>query len=224
VHDGVMTSREIQAQQVLRRARARVGNAIGEIRRARIGAGMSQAVLGQGVDVSRARISRIELGIERQVPVELLVRMASVVGLDLVVRAYPGGDPTLDAAQRRLLHRFAPRIGPAWGSRDEVSLPIPGDQRAWDSVCTHASTGLVLHVEAETRLGDVQALLRRLTLKRRDGGVDRLVLLVADTRHNREVMRAASVEFAAAFPANARRALPLLAAGLDPGADVLLLM
>ena len=219
-----MTSRESQAERVMRRARDRVADAIAEIRRARIGAGMSQAALGQRVDVSRARISRVEVGVERQVPAELLVRMASVVGLDLVVRAYPGTDPSLDATQRRILHRFAPRLGPAWASREELPLPIPGDQRAWDSVCTHRSTGLVLHVKAETRLGDVQAMLRRLALKRRDGGVARLVLLVADTRHNRDVIRAAAAEFAAAFPASSRRALPLLAAGLDPGGDVVLLM
>lgn len=219
-----MTSRESQAQQLQRRARDRVAAAVAEIRRARIAAGISQTVLGQAVDVSRARISRIELGIERQVSAELLVRMASVVGLDLVVRAYPGRDPDLDASQRRVLQRFANRLGQSWRWRNEVPLPIVGDQRAWDAVGVHAVTGRAVHVEAETRLGDVQALLRRLALKRRDGRLDRLVLLVADTRHNRDVMRAASAGFAGAFPAGSRRALGSLAMGVDPGADVVLLI
>ncbi len=42
--------------------------------------------------------------------------------------------------------------------------------------------------EAETRLADVQALERRLALKARDGDVDVVVLIVADTAHNRAVL------------------------------------
>ena len=60
------------------------------------------------------------------------------------------------------------------------------------------------------RLGDVQALLRRVDLKRRDDPTERFLLLVADTRHNRRVV----AEFAALFadlprlrPSNVRSAL-----------------
>jgi hypothetical protein len=105
-----------------------------------------------------------------------------------------------------------------------VPLPILGDLRAWDAVWTHRATGLRIHVEAETRLGDVQALLRRLALKRRDGGVARLVLVVADTRTDRAVVRAAAAELAGAFPAEIRQAMVGLRAGTDPGADVMLLL
>jgi hypothetical protein len=105
-----------------------------------------------------------------------------------------------------------------------VVLPIARDKRAWDSVWTHRSTGLVVHVEAESRLGDVQALLRRLALKRRDGAATRLVLVVADTRQNRAVSRAAARELVAAFPADVRHAMSRLREGRDPGADVMVVL
>ena len=78
------------------------------------------------------------------------------------------------------------------------------DQRAWDAVITtvaQAGDGrprrCLIGVEAETRLRDLQALQRRLALKRRDGGVDRVILLVADTRSNRAILLGAdSLPFA----------------------------
>jgi hypothetical protein len=79
-------------------------------------------------------------------------------------------------------------------------------------------------VEAETRLRDVQALLRRLSLKQRDADVDRIALVVADTRHNRHVLRLAAAEFAAAFPVLGRDALASLRAGsLPTGSSVIVL-
>jgi transcriptional regulator with XRE-family HTH domain len=218
-----MASRDGQEQRAARRARSLVDRAVAEIRRGRIGAGLSQATVARRIGISRSRLSRIEQRLERLVSAELLVRLAESVGLDLALRVYPGHDPGLDAAQRRLLRRLMVRLGPDWTWRFEVPLPIPGDRRAFDAVATHVRTGLTIHVEAETRLEDVQAVLRRIALKRRDASVLRLVLLVADTRHDRDIVRAASQELAAMFPAGRRRALARLAAGRDPGADVLIL-
>jgi hypothetical protein len=50
------------------------------------------------------------------------------------------------------------------------------------------------------------------------------VLVVADTRTNREVVRVARIEFVAAFPADARIAWPALAAGVPPPQDALILV
>jgi hypothetical protein len=72
------------------------------------------------------------------------------------------------------------------------------------------------------RLRDVQAMRRRIDLKRRDDPTDEFLLLIADTRSNREVLR----EFAALFadlprlrPSFARDAL---AAGRHPPTGLLL--
>jgi transcriptional regulator with XRE-family HTH domain len=185
---------------------------------------MSQQALADQVGVSRARVSRIERDEEPDVPAWLLARMAVHVGLDLSVKTYPGGDPILDAAQQRLLGRLRKRLGDAWAWQFEVALPIPGDLRAWDSVGTCAGNGLVIHVEAETRIDDIQALLRRIGRKCRDGGATRVLLVVADTRHNREVVEAAAAELREMFPADPRYALGALAGGKDPGANALVLL
>jgi hypothetical protein len=79
-------------------------------------------------------------------------------------------------------------------------------------------------VEAETRLGDVQALERRLTLKQRDGLMEQLILLVADTRHNRIVLRSIAPSLDGQFPVPGRRALELLATGVDPGGSAIVLL
>ena len=73
-------------------------------------------------------------------------------------------------------------------------------------------------VEAETRLYDVQALERRIGAKQRDLGLDRVILLLADTATNRRAV-AVIPELARRFPIAARTCLRALAAGDDPGGD-----
>jgi hypothetical protein len=72
------------------------------------------------------------------------------------------------------------------------------------------------------RLRDVQALLRRIALKRRDDPTQGFLLLIADTRGNRRIL----AEFAALFvdlprlrPTIVRAAL---AAGHHPGTGIVL--
>lgn len=79
-------------------------------------------------------------------------------------------------------------------------------------------------VEAETRLRDIQALDRRLALKERDGGMDRLILLVMASRSNREAIRSHGDILAARFPVPGARALEFLGAGVDPGGNALILL
>jgi hypothetical protein len=150
-----------------------------------------------------------------------LALMAAVLGLDLPLRAYPGDDPVRDAAQLALLARFRTRL-PNIRHTAEVPLNIPGDRRAWDEVAS--GSGWSTPVEAETRLRDVQALERRLALKLRDGGRDRLVLLVADTRHNRRVLRLTGDSLRAAFPVYGRDALAALDQGRCPSGSSIILL
>ncbi|HET7702235.1 MAG TPA: hypothetical protein VFK35_02470 [Candidatus Limnocylindrales bacterium] len=97
-----------------------------------------------------------------------------------------------------------------------------GDRRAWDLVID--GPGWSIPVEAETRLRDVQALQRKVALKCRDGGFDRVLLLVADTRHNRRVLRLASAGFAASHPVRGRDALAALQAGNLPEGSAIVLL
>ena len=73
-------------------------------------------------------------------------------------------------------------------------------------------------VEAETRLDDVQALERRIGAKQRDLGMERVILLLADTRHNRAVvLNNPGVRLR--FPIATRACLSALGRGADPGGD-----
>ena len=71
-------------------------------------------------------------------------------------------------------------------------------------------------VDAETHLRDVQAILRRSEAKWRDSGVDRMILLVGRTRHNRLVLREHREALRGTFPADTREILTALREGRLP--------
>jgi hypothetical protein len=82
--------------------------------------------------------------------------------------------------------------------------------------------GIRIGVEGETRPTDMQELGRRLALKKRDGGVDRLILVLADTEWCRRLVRLNDLD--AAFPIPGRVALRALAEGRDPAGDAIVLI
>jgi transcriptional regulator with XRE-family HTH domain len=198
-----------------------------ELRAARQMLGWSMREVSRRSGISEAQISRIERGLHPAVSHQHLVVLAAIVGLDVRLRAFPGGDPTLDAAQRGLLDRLRRRLRPGLRFTLEVPLPIEGDQRAWDAIIgglVHDGHIVSMPIDAETRLVDHQAQTRRLTLKLRDSGFESVLLLVADTRHNRAVVAANRSAFADQFPVSARVALEALRAGRHPGGSALLLL
>jgi hypothetical protein len=147
---------------------------------------------------------------------------SSAVGLDLVLRQYPDGDPIRDAAHAALMARLRACLPEDVPWRTEVPLPIPGDRRAWDAMAVLERRRV--HFEFETRLGDSQALARRLELKRRDGEAEIVILVIADTRHNRQVLASLRESFRAAFPLDARAVLGALRAGRAPAASGIVLI
>lgn len=172
--------------------------------------------------VSPAQISRIERGLLAHVAYETLVLLGSGVGLDVSIRAFPNGEPIRDAAQLALLARLRALLPRTVRLRSEVALGIAGDLRAWDAAIEAPTWWRP--VEAESRLRDVQALQRRLRLKARDGGVEHVLLIVADTRHNRHVLRATADSLAETFPVSSGDARAALQAGRAPAASAVLLL
>ena len=164
---------------------------------------------------------RFERGLPCGLRIDQIAAIGAVVGLDVRLRAYPAGDPIRDAGQQRLLERLRARLHPTLRWSMEVPLPIEGDLRAWDALIKGHGWRLV--VEAETVLDDLQALERRLRRKQRDGGVDVLILLVADTRRNRRAIEAAPASFAG-FSRDARATLHALRAGIHPGRSAIVLL
>ena len=155
--------------------------------------------------------------------VVVLSRLLAVVGLELSARAYPKGSPIRDQAQLALLARFRAVVGRSVTVKAEVPLATPGDWRAWDLVLSVGSARL--GVEAETRPRDVQALIRRLELKLRDDpGITGVVLLLADTRFNRSLVREHGAIMRANFPHSGPEILRALGHGLEPpGSGIVLL-
>ena len=100
-------------------------------------------------------------------------------------------------------------------------MPTPGDQRAWDA--TASLWGLRVGIEAELRPTDLQSLERRLALKKRDGAVARLILVLTDSRHDRALLRVTGESLRVPFPVQGRAARLALHSREDPGGDVLIL-
>jgi transcriptional regulator with XRE-family HTH domain len=193
-----------------------------EIREARLAAGVSQADMARAAAISQSRISRIERSIGRGATLVELSRVASLVGLKLWIQCFPALDRIRDAAQLRLLDEFCRRFAPIVVWRTEVPMPMRGDLRAVDGVATMA--GCRVAVEAWMRLSDLQAQSRAAELKRRDLGADRLVILLADTPHNRRMLRASERAIRHSFPLGTRAIMSALADGRDPGADGVVLL
>ena len=202
--------------------RIRIGH---ELRVARQAIGESVQVVGSAIEMSGMQVSRIERGILPTVSIEQLARLGAAVGLDVRVRAYPGPSPVLDAAQMALLGRLRARLPKHLLFRTEVPLPSVGDQRAWDAYISRlVGIADVLPVEAETRLVDGQAQFRRISLKLRDSGLEHVLVVLADTRRNRDVLRSASSILSGDFPVSPRRALAALSAGHHPGGSAIVLI
>lgn len=217
-----MPARERSDYQARRRAFEALAELGRELRLARLQHDLSQAEAGAVLGVSHMTWSRMERGEATSVSVVMLARAMSVVGLDLALRAYPGGTPLRDAAHLSLLGRLRERLGPGVRWATEVPFPVPGDLRAWDAVMSIGAERV--GVEAETRVRDVQALERRLALKERDGGVDHLVLLLADTRHHRMLLASGSAGLRVRFPVDGRACLASLAASRAPAGNAIVLL
>ncbi len=192
-----------------------------ELRNARLDRGLSGAVIAQAVGMSESHYRRTERGISGDLSIQQASRLLAAVGLELSVRAYPSGQPLRDGAHVALLGGFRALLHRSLRFRTEVPFPSPTDRRAWDAVVS--GNGWTVGVEAETRPRDRQALERRLALKLRDGGVDHVVLLLLNSRYNREFVRANQEILVERFPLPGRRAVELLSAGVDPGGSSVVL-
>jgi transcriptional regulator with XRE-family HTH domain len=210
-----MATKQRPAEVGAARGRSILTNLVSEARTARLDRGLSLADVGRAVRLSQPAMTRFEHGLVEDVGIIRMSQILAVVGLELSARAYPGGHPLRDGGHARLLARFRATLHPSLGWATEVPLPAAGDLRAWDGMIR--APGWRYGTEAETHPTDAQALARRIELKQRDGHVDGVLLVLPDTRHVRLFLAAAADVLMPAFPVPGRRALELLAAGIDPG-------
>ncbi|HEX6129184.1 MAG TPA: helix-turn-helix transcriptional regulator [Candidatus Limnocylindria bacterium] len=212
-----MPSKERLAALGTRRGERLVREFADEVRAARLMSGLSQRSVGSAIGLSKSSVSRIELG--RPPPVDLVTaaRVARVVGLDLSVRCFPAAGPLRDEGHVRLIQRFLAELPTSVARQLEAPIRLPGDQRAWDVLLLAESKRI--GVAAETRLRDLQALLRRERAKARDDGVFAIIVLVADTRANRRSLQEASPLLATELPLGTRQIMAAMRRGMAPTAD-----
>jgi len=192
-----------------------------ELRDARLSAGVSQRRIAEVASLSQSTVSRVEQARAESLTLHDAVRLASALGLRASLKLYPEGSPVRDASQLRLTARFRPRLHPIWGWTTEMLVGTHGDLRAWDIYLSGPGT---VGVDAETRLYDIQAVQRRCEAKARDSGVDRVVLLVARSRHNVRVLKEHREALRSTFPLDTRLVLAALGEGRLPDESGIVLL
>jgi len=220
---GRVPSRPIRVDDASRRARRQLDDLVRDLRAARKAAGLSQIALARELGDSRQLITAWERGIRTPDSIQLAC-WGALVGLDVPIRAFPSGSPLRDAGQLRLIARARADIGDkAWTWRTEVPVADdPRDRRAFDVVLAgHAGR---IGLEAITRLTDAQAQVRAAILKQETAGLERMVLVVAQTRHNRAAVADAAPTILGAFPAAPREVMRALRDGDLPTANGIVLI
>jgi transcriptional regulator with XRE-family HTH domain len=190
-----------------------------ELLEARLRAGLTLSQVAAAIGATRWQVRRHEQGKAPFANILDLSLHAAAVGLDLRVRAFAAASAIRDAGQVRVMDRFLGLIGSLWAVLLEAPVGMLGDQRAFD--CVLRCAGLVIGVEVIVRLRDVQAQLRPLFAKARDAGIDRLIIVVADTRANREALELAGGVLGAGLSMDARATFAALSAGTLPPRDAL---
>lgn len=189
---------------------------IGSWRDLRLTAGLTQAIVARASGMARSTYADLERGRTAEVSLLRAAIVSAVLGQDLSVKLYPFGPPVRDAGHLRLLGKIVERLSSMWRVTHESPIPIQGDRRAWDLLLEGPA---IIGVEAETRLGDVQALERAIHGKQRDSGVTRVLLVVAESKHNRQLIREFMPFLRTAFPLGTAEVMRALKEGHDPGVD-----
>ena len=188
---------------------------VADLRASRVSLGLSQQAIAHAAGVSRDLVGRLEREELERLPFGDLAAIASTLGLDVRIGAWPAGDPLRDHVQLRLLEAFRGRLHASLTWRTEVPLPISGDRRAWDAI-VGTPDGLI-GIEGLSRIGAADATIRRANLKLADDPrISRAVLVVNDTARNRSSLRAALATVRADYPLQTREVMAALSAGRAP--------
>ncbi len=191
-----------------------VARTISELNVQRAELGLSQNAVAAAAATSRSALSRLLAADLADVGLIQVSEVASVLGLELSVGLHPGGDPIRDCGQQALGKRFDAIPGPAWRNSAEVLLPNPGDRRSWDRLLR--LTGDITQIvgaDLETRIRDIQALVRRTRERERDGRVDAILLVLADSATNRRLVAQLRDALGPEYATSPRRLLVALREG-----------
>ncbi|MGQ0607989.1 MAG: helix-turn-helix domain-containing protein [Chloroflexota bacterium] len=194
-----------------------------DVRTARIAAGASKAHASRRAGVSRSTWERVEQG-SPHTTLATLCAVTDAVGLDLVIRAYPGRGPSLrDRGQATIAQYLATEAHAAWKIGIEVTSGDFG--QATDQVLYGPTE--IAAVEIIRHMGDFQGQYRAASLKRdwlarQHRRPVRLVLAVEDLRSNRMVLGPHVTLLGSVLPAGSRQVMQAIRSGTPLGSDGLL--
>jgi len=193
-----------------------------ELRTARQDANLSQAALAKRLGWSQTRYSLFERDLE-PITVEDVCLAATVLGLKPRFDLYRVDEGLRDRGSEALIERFCALLSPRWSIKREAPFPELGDLRSWD-VLIRLGSLFRAGIEAETRLRELEELVRRVRQRELHGRVDAIVLVLSRSGHNRaqlDELRTALGPDYATLPSNLVAALK---AGRPlPGSGVMLL-
>lgn len=178
---------------------------------------MRQADLSEKSGVSQRTVSEIELGRLEHVRLETLRLVAEALDVRVSVDAWWRSgriDHLLDRGHAALVEHVARTLRDVgWIVRVEVTFNEYGERGSADVVAWHPVERALLIVEVKTRIDDTQEATSTFSRKvrilpqvlARDEGWDALtvgrVLVIADTRLNRSLVRDHAATFDATWPA-----------------------
>ncbi len=136
-------------------------------RRARV----RQTDVASAASVSQSLISLIERGHLERISIRTLRRVVQHLDADVrvsIIGRGPDLDQLLDHDHARISQHVAERIGRwGWVVRAEVSYSEWGERGSIDLLAFHDRTGGLLVIEVKSRLGSLEATLRKLDEKAR---------------------------------------------------------
>jgi transcriptional regulator with XRE-family HTH domain len=218
-----MATRETRLERGRRKGREAARWLVTQLTDGRRTAQLSQQALAAAIGRSQSDVSRLErlVDVDRISFVDV-AEVASILGLELSAGLHPVGDPIRDKGHQAVIRRFRALLSSAFRVFAEASLPNAGDRRSWDLLLRLADQ--VVGVEVETRIRDLQALVRRIHQRERDGGADQIVLVLAATKTNRLLLSELLIALGPNFATSPRALLSALRNGERlPGSGVILL-
>ena len=196
---------------------ARIGS---EVKLARVTHAMTGREVARRAGVAWSTQARVELG-DPGVAITTLCAVAEAVGIDVVLRAYPGRGPTLrDTGQLALAEQICAQAHAGWQPNVELAVGPHGE--AVDVALF--ATREIWALEIERMAIDFQAMYRRADGKRTILAAlhqrpVRLVMVVEDSRRNRVALEGHLAFIRTTLPAGSREVLTALRTGRPLGRD-----
>jgi transcriptional regulator with XRE-family HTH domain len=193
-----------------------------EVVLARTNLGLSTRAAARIAGVSATTHRKIELG-DPGVHLGSVCAVASAMGLKVWARAFPASAPSLrDTGQLWIANSLRRTAHSSYSVATELGL---GNLRSADQVLFGPIE--IIHIEIERMLADLQQQYRNAAEKRDVLAAAhhrpvRLVLVVEDTRRNREVVRPHADLIGAMLPAGSREVLKAIRSGEPLGRDGIL--